>query len=108
MPISLYISIEIIRLLQSKLIDWDNRMYYEPNNVQAEARTASLNEELGQIEYIFSDKTGTLTQVCRVMNRHKTRSYTLGVFTCPMSIRKIIHYFQFLEYNDLQKMFNSR
>jgi phospholipid-translocating ATPase len=62
-PISLYISIEFIRLVQSKLIDWDNRMYYEPNNVQAQARTASLNEELGQIEYIFSDKTGTLTQV---------------------------------------------
>jgi len=62
-PISLYISIEFIRLVQSKLIDWGNRMYYEPNNVQAQARTASLNEELGQIEYIFSDKTGTLTQV---------------------------------------------
>jgi phospholipid-translocating ATPase len=62
-PISLYISIEIIRLFQSKLIDWDNQMYYKPNNIQAQARTASLNEELGQIEYVFSDKTGTLTQV---------------------------------------------
>jgi len=67
-PISLYISIEIIRLFQSKLIDWDNRMYYKPNNIQAQARTASLNEELGQIEYLFSDKTGTLTQVCRVIS----------------------------------------
>jgi phospholipid-translocating ATPase len=72
-PISLYISIEFIRLLQSKLIDWDNQMYYEPNNVQAQARTASLNEELGQIEYVFSDKTGTLTQVCRITSRHQTR-----------------------------------
>jgi P-type E1-E2 ATPase len=62
-PISLYISIEIVRLIQSKWIDWDNTMYYEPNNVQAEARTTTLNEELGQIQYIFSDKTGTLTQV---------------------------------------------
>jgi phospholipid-translocating ATPase len=62
-PISLYISIEFIRLVQSKWIDWDNRMYYEPNNVQAQSRTASLNEELGQIQYVFSDKTGTLTQV---------------------------------------------
>jgi phospholipid-translocating ATPase len=64
-PISLYISIEFIRLLQSKWIDWDNRMYYKATNVQAHSRTASLNEELGQIEYIFSDKTGTLTQVCQ-------------------------------------------
>jgi len=37
-------------------------MYYEPNDVPAIARTTTLNEELGQIEYIFSDKTGTLTQ----------------------------------------------
>ncbi len=35
-------------------------MYYEPNSVQAQARTTTLNEELGQIEYIFSDKIGTL------------------------------------------------
>ena len=62
-PISLYISIEMIRLFQSKLIDWDNRIYDDMNNIPAQARTASLNEELGQIQYIFSDKTGTLTQV---------------------------------------------
>jgi P-type E1-E2 ATPase len=62
-PISLYVSIEFIRLLQSKFIDWDVKMYYEPNNVPAQARTTTLNEELGQIEYIFSDKTGTLTRV---------------------------------------------
>ena len=62
-PISLYVSIEFVRLLQSKWIDWDINMYYEPNNVPAEVRTTTLNEELGQIEYIFSDKTGTLTQV---------------------------------------------
>ncbi|CAF4144756.1 unnamed protein product [Rotaria sordida] len=62
-PISLYVSVEFIRLLQSKWIDWDIKMYYEPNNVPAQARTTTLNEELGQIEYIFSDKTGTLTQV---------------------------------------------
>jgi len=62
-PISLYVSVEFIRLIQSKYIDWDINMYYEPNNVPAHARTTTLNEELGQIEYIFSDKTGTLTQV---------------------------------------------
>lgn len=69
-PISLYVSVEFIRLLQSKWIDWDSKMYYEPNNVPAQARTTTLNEELGQIEYIFSDKTGTLTQV---IERNKLR-----------------------------------
>jgi P-type E1-E2 ATPase len=75
-PISLYISIEIVRLIQSKWIDWDNTMYYEPNNVQAEARTTTLNEELGQIQYIFSDKTGTLTQVIQKNYQVLFRQFT--------------------------------
>ena len=44
-------------------INWDVKMYYDKVKVAAKARTTTLNEELGQIEYIFSDKTGTLTQV---------------------------------------------
>eukprot|EP00117_Sycon_ciliatum_P045405 scpid71527/ scgid5345/ Probable phospholipid-transporting ATPase IM; ATPase class I type 8B member 4 len=61
-PISLYVSVEFIRFGQSFLINWDRKMYYEPYDIPARARTTTLNEELGQIEYIFSDKTGTLTQ----------------------------------------------
>lgn len=37
-------------------------MYYAEKDTPAKARTTTLNEQLGQIEYIFSDKTGTLTQ----------------------------------------------
>ncbi|CAF1416732.1 unnamed protein product [Rotaria sp. Silwood1] len=77
-PISLYISIEFIRLFQSKWIDWDNSMYYEPDNTQAQARTASLNEELGQIEYIFSDKTGTLTQNIMTFKKCSIRGKLYG------------------------------
>jgi len=37
-------------------------MYYSVTDTPAMARTSNLNEELGQVKYIFSDKTGTLTQ----------------------------------------------
>ncbi|XP_063087633.1 phospholipid-transporting ATPase IC isoform X2 [Cavia porcellus] len=61
-PISLYVSVEIIRLGQSHFINWDLQMYYSEKDTPAKARTTTLNEQLGQIHYIFSDKTGTLTQ----------------------------------------------
>lgn len=48
--------VEGIRLGLSLLINWDVKMYYAPEDVPAIARTTTLNEELGQIEYIFSDK----------------------------------------------------
>ena len=54
---------EVIRLAMSFLIGWDLKMYHEETDTPARARTTTLNEELGQIEYVFSDKTGTLTQV---------------------------------------------
>ncbi|XP_048732030.2 phospholipid-transporting ATPase ID-like isoform X2 [Ostrea edulis] len=68
-PISLYVSVEMIRLANSFLINWDNKMYYEKTNTPAKARTTTLNEELGQIEYIFTDKTGTLTQNIMTFNK---------------------------------------
>ncbi|KNA17746.1 hypothetical protein SOVF_076110 [Spinacia oleracea] len=62
-PISLYVSIEGIKFLQSiQFINNDLNMYHAETNTPALARTSNLNEELGQVEYIFTDKTGTLTQ----------------------------------------------
>ena len=61
----LFFSVEVIRLAMSFLIGWDLKMFDEKTNTAARARTTTLNEELRQIEYIFSDKTGTLTQVLR-------------------------------------------
>ncbi|XP_068302764.1 probable phospholipid-transporting ATPase 8 [Pyrus communis] len=60
-PISLYVSIEIVKVLQSIFINQDREMYYEEMDRPAHARTSNLNEELGQVDMILSDKTGTLT-----------------------------------------------
>ncbi|XP_066331467.1 probable phospholipid-transporting ATPase 8 isoform X2 [Miscanthus floridulus] len=60
-PISLYISIEIVKVLQSTFINQDQNMYCAESDKPARARTSNLNEELGQVHTILSDKTGTLT-----------------------------------------------
>lgn len=60
-PISLIVTMEVVKYHQANLINSDLDMYYAKSDTAALARTSSLVEELGQIEYIFSDKTGTLT-----------------------------------------------
>uniref|UniRef100_A0A8B9RG41 Phospholipid-transporting ATPase n=1 Tax=Astyanax mexicanus TaxID=7994 RepID=A0A8B9RG41_ASTMX len=68
-PISLLVTLEVIKFIQAYFINWDTDMIYEATNTPAMARTSNLNEELGQVKYIFSDKTGTLT--CNVMQFKK-------------------------------------
>ncbi|CAN0906826.1 Probable phospholipid-transporting ATPase 4 [Linum grandiflorum] len=60
-PISLYVSIEVVKVCQAMFIDQDIHMYDEETGNTAKARTSNLNEELGQVDTILSDKTGTLT-----------------------------------------------
>ncbi|KAJ2160388.1 phospholipid transporting ATPase [Coemansia sp. RSA 552] len=61
-PISLYVTIEIVKLFQVYFISQDADMYYEPANLRCKPLSWNLSDDLGQVEYIFSDKTGTLTQ----------------------------------------------
>uniref|UniRef100_A0A2K5NP23 Phospholipid-transporting ATPase n=1 Tax=Cercocebus atys TaxID=9531 RepID=A0A2K5NP23_CERAT len=68
-PISLLVTLEVVKFTQAYFINWDLDMHYEPTDTAAMARTSNLNEELGQVKYIFSDKTGTLT--CNVMQFKK-------------------------------------
>uniref|UniRef100_A0A8C7QH33 Phospholipid-transporting ATPase n=1 Tax=Oncorhynchus mykiss TaxID=8022 RepID=A0A8C7QH33_ONCMY len=69
-PISLLVTLEVVKFTQALFINWVcTDMYYAETDTPAMARTSNLNEELGQVKYLFSDKTGTLT--CNVMHFKK-------------------------------------
>ncbi|KAD3641546.1 hypothetical protein R6Q59_004164 [Mikania micrantha] len=68
-PISLYVSIEVVKFLQAMLINNDLHLFDEMSGKSVEARTSNLNEELGQVEMVLTDKTGTLT--CNQMEFRK-------------------------------------
>lgn len=61
-PLSFYTTMEIIKLSQIFFLNTDIEMYDEKSDIPFEARTSTINEDLGQVTHIFSDKTGTLTE----------------------------------------------
>uniref|UniRef100_A0A8C9VJP2 Phospholipid-transporting ATPase n=1 Tax=Scleropages formosus TaxID=113540 RepID=A0A8C9VJP2_SCLFO len=61
-PISLYVTVEMQKFLGSFFIGWDLDLYHVESDQKAQVNTSDLNEELGQVEYVFTDKTGTLTE----------------------------------------------
>ena len=61
-PLALYVSLEIVKLGQMMMLNSDLEMYDEESDTPARCNTNTILENLGQIGYIFSDKTGTLTQ----------------------------------------------
>ncbi|OUM64839.1 hypothetical protein PIROE2DRAFT_25148, partial [Piromyces sp. E2] len=65
-PISIFVTLEGVRVLQTKFMEWDHRLMGK--RIVA-ANSFNLGDDLGQVEYIFSDKTGTLTQNCMKLSK---------------------------------------
>lgn len=68
-PISLYVSMEVVKLFQVYFISNDLELYYPEMDQPVLCRALNINEDLGQIKYVFSDKTGTLTENKMVFKR---------------------------------------
>ena len=73
-PISLLVTIEVVKFAQSLFIQWDIRIYDTERDMNTRVQSSNLNEELGQISHIFSDKTGTLPA-----NVMQFRKFTAGL-----------------------------
>nr|XP_053653910.1 phospholipid-transporting ATPase IF-like isoform X2 [Cherax quadricarinatus] len=63
-PISLYVTLEMQKFLGAMFIGWDDDLMCKNTGERCKCNTSDLNEELGQVQYLFTDKTGTLTENC--------------------------------------------
>ncbi|KAI9199397.1 uncharacterized protein BJ171DRAFT_462527 [Polychytrium aggregatum] len=82
-PISLYVTLEVIKSAQALFIYFDDDMYYSVSDERCIPKSWTLSDDLGQIEYVFSDKTGTLTQ-----NKMEFRQCLIGDRVYGMQFEK--------------------
>ena len=80
-PISLLVTVEIVKFWQALFIGWDIDIYDTERDMPTRVQSSNLNEELGQISHIFSDKTGTLTSNIMQFRRFSAGHYSYGSAT---------------------------
>ena len=83
-PISLYMTTDLVRTLQAFIMESDESMYHKNTDAHCKVRSSGLCEDLGQVDFVLSDKTGTLTQNEMCYKACWVDGQTYGYWTeCP-------------------------
>eukprot|EP01006_Ploeotia_vitrea_P029689 TRINITY_DN62183_c0_g1_i1.p1 TRINITY_DN62183_c0_g1~~TRINITY_DN62183_c0_g1_i1.p1 ORF type:complete len:1151 (-),score=112.61 TRINITY_DN62183_c0_g1_i1:2006-5458(-) len=83
-PISLFVTIEFCKAAQAQLMQWDDQMIHEGRHMKV--KTSNLNEDLAQVKFLFTDKTGTLTENKMVFSRCRVLGVSFDEMLYPGSI----------------------
>ncbi|EFC43747.1 predicted protein [Naegleria gruberi] len=99
-PVSLFVSLEFVKMIQAWFITMDNKMaIYEQDPHDSDKKiflnslsiSSDLNADLSQVDIIFSDKTGTLTENSMVFKKCCiSYDYIHDDFTCKGQLGSIL------------------
>ena len=90
-PIALYITMDVVNLIQVYFVNQDIDLYYEKTNTPMLCRALNIHSDLGQVKFIFSDKTGTLTCNMQTFNQSSIRGirYTAPDLEEPLPYKNL-------------------
>lgn len=80
-PISLYMTTDLVRALQAFIMESDDSMYHKDTESGCKVRSSGLCEDLGQVDFVLSDKTGTLTQNAMCFKACYVDGHTYGYWS---------------------------
>ncbi|KAH9260752.1 hypothetical protein BASA81_001219 [Batrachochytrium salamandrivorans] len=91
LPMSLYVTVEMVNVGHAYFIDQDLAMYDKTTGLPARAVTSNLNSDLGQVEFLFSDKTGTLTKNEMTLKRVSVNGIIYGPKLLELDAGEEVH-----------------